>query len=242
MKKFSTIVCIAKDEDHYIEEWLDYHEKLGFDEVVMYVNDWVCPVDRPFLKKIQFDGLHKQMGAYRHFTTNYRNDYVWAAFLDCDEFLVLKKHSNVKDFLTEYDNPVGLGVNWQYFGSCGLKDRNSNSLIKNFTKKQSGVDKHIKTIMKLSGNGYMVSPHNPNTPLMDTNKNFFIGPFNINGNVNTVQINHYHHKTYDDWIVRCNRGQSDNTETKKPEQWFQNVEKHNEIEDLTALNFMYKQI
>ncbi len=31
-----SLVCIAKDEDHYIDEWLDYHLKLGFTRVVVY--------------------------------------------------------------------------------------------------------------------------------------------------------------------------------------------------------------
>ena len=30
------LVCIAKDEDNYVEEWLDYNHKLGFDEIIMY--------------------------------------------------------------------------------------------------------------------------------------------------------------------------------------------------------------
>ena len=30
------LVAIAKDEDHYIEEWIRYHLKLGFDHVIIY--------------------------------------------------------------------------------------------------------------------------------------------------------------------------------------------------------------
>ena len=50
----TVLVCIAKDEENYVEEWLDYNHKLGFDEIIMYENDWKCPVERPFLNKIKY--------------------------------------------------------------------------------------------------------------------------------------------------------------------------------------------
>jgi hypothetical protein len=240
MKK-SVLVCIAKDEDHYIEEWLDYNHKLGFDEIVMYENDWVCPIDRPYLKKITFNGPHKQMESYNHFLRNFRNDYEWAAFLDCDEFLVLKKHNNVNEFLTDYNNPSGIGINWQFFGSCGKLERteHKNSLIKQFLIKQGNVDQHVKTILKLSSNGTMVLPHNPSVPLMDTNRKFFTGPYNKNGDVEVAQINHYHHKTFEDWLIRCKRGQSDNCPTKTPDEWHNTKNDFCQVEDRDALKFMY---
>ena len=27
------LVCVAKSEDYYLEEWLDYNNKLGFDKI-----------------------------------------------------------------------------------------------------------------------------------------------------------------------------------------------------------------
>lgn len=36
----TALVCIAKDEDHYIAEWIKYHTKLGFDEIFVYENSW----------------------------------------------------------------------------------------------------------------------------------------------------------------------------------------------------------
>jgi hypothetical protein len=237
------LVCIAKMEDNYIEEWVNYHKKLGFDEIVMYENDWECKLDLPYLKKIEFPGIHKQMSAYEHFTNNFRQDYDWAAFFDCDEFLVLKKHTNVKDFLEEYDNPYGVGINWKMFGSNGQKEvgEHKNSLLKQFIMSENKPDQHVKTIMKLSSNGVMESPHHTNTPLMNTDKEYFIKePFNNPPKDDVAQLNHYHHKSYEDWLVRCVRGQSDNCPTKKPEEWEINQYKFSDVEDLLALNFMYK--
>ena len=33
------LVCIAKNEDNYIKEWITYHKKLGFDDIFIYEND-----------------------------------------------------------------------------------------------------------------------------------------------------------------------------------------------------------
>ena len=32
------LVCIAKDEDHYIQEWVDYHLMLGFSDIYVWQN------------------------------------------------------------------------------------------------------------------------------------------------------------------------------------------------------------
>ena len=30
------LVCLAKNEDFYIDEWIKYHTKLGFDHIYIY--------------------------------------------------------------------------------------------------------------------------------------------------------------------------------------------------------------
>jgi hypothetical protein len=32
----SALVAIAKDEDDYINEWIEYHFKIGFDNIILY--------------------------------------------------------------------------------------------------------------------------------------------------------------------------------------------------------------
>lgn len=234
------LVCIAKNEENYIEEWVNYNKKLGFDEIYLYANDWKSTIESDFITEITFPGEHKQMLAYNHFLQNFRDEFDWAAFIDCDEFIVLKKHNNIKDFIKEFDNPFGIGVNWVFYGADNKVKREGNSLLKQFTKRQKSVDRHIKTLLNLKSGGFMQLPHNPNTPLMDTNRRVFLGPFNPNGDEEYIVLNHYHHKTYEDWLIRCERGQSDNTPTKEPKQWEEEKDVFCDIENLDAYNFMYK--
>ena len=50
------LVCIAKNEDNYIEEWVNYHLKLGFDKIFIYQNDWRTSLENERVEKIEFDG------------------------------------------------------------------------------------------------------------------------------------------------------------------------------------------
>jgi hypothetical protein len=236
------LVCIAKMEDFYINEWVLYHKKLGFDDIIIYENDWNCNLEYEFIKKIKYNGIAKQISVYNDFIENYKTDYNWVAFFDVDEFLVLKKHQNIKVFINEFNNPYGIGVNWVFFGACGRLTRgeHNNSLIKQFTIRQKDVDRHVKTILNLQSNSIMVNPHYPNVNIMNTTKNYFTGPFNENGTDNIAQINHYHHKTFDDWKIRCIRNQADTGIPKKEIDWINTQFDFCDVEDLHALNFMYK--
>ena len=33
------LVCIAKNEDNYIQEWITYNKLIGFDDIFIYQND-----------------------------------------------------------------------------------------------------------------------------------------------------------------------------------------------------------
>lgn len=36
----TALFTLAKDEDNYIDEFLDYYIKLGFDDIFVYQNGW----------------------------------------------------------------------------------------------------------------------------------------------------------------------------------------------------------
>ena len=242
VNKKIALCCIAKDEDQYIQEWLEYNYKLGFDHIFLYENDWKCSVDLPYLTKIPITGNIQQLTAYNSFINTYKNVYDYVAFFDCDEFLVLKVHKNIQDFVAEYDNSNGIAINWQMYGADGRETydpKYPNSLLKQFTKRQKGVNTHIKTILNLKKPGKMTLPHNPDHILLDTNGKEIDGPYNPNGPDDIAVINHYCLKTYADWSIRCKRGRADSKLKSSLGQW--EIEKYYncEEEDLYARDFMY---
>jgi hypothetical protein len=237
----TALVCIAKNEDHYINEWVNYHLKIGFDNIFIYQNDWECSIDNPKVTKIIFNGDSKQIPAYNDFIQRYKSDYDWVAFFDVDEFLVLKKHNNINEFLIGYNQYPGVGVNWVMFGNNNLESVTDDySLIKRFTKRQIGVDPHIKTILNLRhSRNVSMSVHNPNKPIVDSHLNEIDGPFNSKGNDEIIQLNHYFCKTKEEFKLKCERGRSDLKTHMRTMGEYEPSNK-NECDDLTALNFLLK--
>ena len=231
------LVCIAKNEDNYIQEWCDYHLKIGFDDIFIYQNDWRTSISGNNIFKFELDGRAKQREAYKKFINDYYNQYDWAAFFDVDEFLVLKKHNNIKEFISDYNDFLSVGINWVFFGDNGLEFAdNDYSVIRRFIKRQKLVNKHIKSIVKLRKN-LIMDVHNPACSWVNTNKNINSGPFNNNPSDDIAQINHYFTKTKDEFIKKRERGRADDGTIRNMSDFYNN--NFNEIEDLTALNFMY---
>jgi hypothetical protein len=238
------LTCIAKDEDYYITEWMDYHLYLGFDKIFVYQNDWKLNIDSPFIEKIQFDGLGRQEESYNNFISNYSDEFDWVAFMDVDEFLVLKVHDNIKEFLHEYKDFNGVAINWYLFGDNNHSTLTGDySVLKRFTKRAKKIDNHVKCIVKPKAiSKYRI--HCPNDDsVVDTDKRMVLGPFNYNGNDNIAQINHYFTKTKPEWDKKLLRGRAPLDESgnklMRNESDF-NHHNMNEVEDLHALNFFIK--
>jgi hypothetical protein len=85
----------------------------------------------------------------------------------------------------------------------------------------------------------MQLPHNTSGLAMDTNGNRFNGPFNPGGPMDVAYINHYHNKTKEDWELRCKRGRVDAPIGHDYSVWEREININNEVEDLSAYNFLY---
>lgn len=229
------LVCIAKGEDNYINEWVGYHLKLGFDKIYIYENDWFSNINHPDVITIPVNGPRQQIPVYNHFIKEYKNDYDWVAFLDVDEFIVLKKHNNIHELMEQYPDTPALGINWVFFGDNNQIFNGDYSLIKRFTKRQENPNEHIKSIVNPK-KVIMMNVHSHIGQCIDTNgKRIDNSPFNPNGPIDVVQINHYFTKTKEEFITKINRGRAD-TGTYRD---ISDFDKYNinEIEDLTALKF-----
>lgn len=89
------VICvIALNEEKYIDEWIKYHLALGFSHIYIYDNSENYSLKNKssrYVTVIHFPGHTKQLEAYDLFIITYKNKHKWAAFIDCDEFIILKK-------------------------------------------------------------------------------------------------------------------------------------------------------
>lgn len=217
----STALCaIVKDAEPYLDEWVDYHFGLGFHTIYLIDNSkdnellsWQNKRRKSgySVRVMPKPGTHRQMYGYHMCVAEHKNDHTHMAFFDVDEFLVLKKHSTIDQFLQQHLVRGALAISWHIFGTGFTSTYGPLPVTKRFMYRD-GVTKHdrhhvwhnVKSILKLSDyGGYPQSPHSMKTnrktagsdkAWIDTNgkSNFDnIGASNFDRPVDVAVIHHY---------------------------------------------------
>uniref|UniRef100_A0A6C0H6C6 Glycosyltransferase family 92 protein n=1 Tax=viral metagenome TaxID=1070528 RepID=A0A6C0H6C6_9ZZZZ len=247
------IVCIAKLEHNYIENFVKYHLSIGFDKIYLYDNEDVPTYNvilKDYMDKIEYMhlpgnnyDLAVQYYALLDFVRNHINkqEITHVIHIDIDEYIVLKKHSNIKEFINEYikDDCAGIGINWRFFGSCGHQDNKDNEADPiRFTMCDLNGDRHIKTLFDKSKFIGFNECHSIKTVdgyfIKNTKNKIINGPFNDNIDLSVIQLNHYKCKTMEEFRYIRSRGRAD------IKNWSENVEEEfmkydkNDTEDFTC--------
>jgi len=258
MPVYPVIVCIAKLETDYIEEFVRYHLALGFKIIYIYDNE-DNPTYGTFLQKysqnikvihLPHNNYEKgvQYIALDHFVNNYlyNDNITHVAHIDIDEFIVLKKHKNISEFIQEYilndHNCAGIGMNWRFFGSSYQTKKGNAPITRRFTMCEKNGNKHIKTLFDKRyfiryGSCHEIYPKE-NYHIKTTNGNIIVGPFNDNIDFDVIQLNHYKCKTFPEFQYIRTRQRADisgNINEDVVDSF--NAFNINEVQDLTACHF-----
>lgn len=258
------IVCLAKLENDYIYEFIKYHIHLGFDMIYLYDNEDVPTYEK--LLKPKFgdklvvthtpgnEGIPIQFQVLRHFMNNYidTNGITHVAHIDIDEFVTLKKHKNIKEFINEYITTdlndikcAGIGMNWRFFGSNGHTEKTNIPVTQRFTKCEVKGNSHVKTLfnkdlVRTFETVHSVIPFNEKEyPIKNSVNEIMSGPQNENIDFSIIQLNHYKCKTLTEFRYIRTRGSPDHL----PENYKEDIDANfhlyniNEIEELTAQKF-----
>lgn len=229
------ICCIALNEELYIDEWLQHHFGLGFNHVYVYDNSDEGTLEtfsRKNVTVIHFPGPLKQVPAYNHFLENYGKKHDWCAFIDVDEFFVLKKHATIQEYLLEESRGLStaaaaacIGVNWVLFGSDGHEKYEPRPVMERFTKGE--LNQHIKSIVNLKTRKppKFQNCHSPyNTPITVHTPNgtthVWNTPFNPDGDNSIIQLNHYFCKSREEFEKKIERGRADITQKRTLAEFF----------------------
>jgi hypothetical protein len=249
------LCCIAKNEDHYIQEWIDYHFKIGFEKIFIFANDWEYENNDERIKVIDIKGGRQQEEAYNRFLRGNRKKFWWVAFWDVDEFLVLHKHKNIEELLLENDHRQALAIHWARFGSNGHKKvvNNNYNVLKRFTRRGSEedhngpfkppshfTDAHIKTIMRFT-NPHRMGVHNcsgtAHTPAGRAVKD---SAWTSKVDWSIAQLNHYWIKSLEEARIKLERGRATTGVKRDWDKHFMLIDKRsNTVEDRSAIKFFY---
>ena len=214
------IICVVlRHEDAYVDEWIQYHHYLGFDYIHIYDNSQNGSAKIGYLPqkygdfvRVQFmpgDGIQDQ--AYNDCAMQHRVGRVWAAFIDCDEFIVLRKHASIHDLLADTVPHGGsLALNRIAFGSNGHLLYRDLPVLQRFTARKNGIDEFVKSISYLP-DVLQVLPH---FPVLSQGKKRLdchghevsSGSVWHHGSEDVAAINHYFTKSLEEFRHKRRRG------------------------------------
>lgn len=245
-------ICIAKDEDDYIEEWIKYHLKLGFDDIFIYENNWRHSFQAQYknVHFIAYDGVVMQLKAYNSFIQVFGNSFDWAAFIDVDEFVVNTTKVPFKHIIESKTCPQ-LALNWRIMGSNNLHedDTQDKSVLNRFIKGGKSLNRHVKQFVNLkyfrdNKQPYpiFINPHCTNKESTSMLGIKFFGPWqdaNLNFVMHDLELYHYAVKTPEELHKKVMRGRADTVQNRiAEEQSYFKEHDQNDIELTYARDFM----
>lgn len=222
-KKKDTIclVAILKNEEKFLDEWLVYHKMIGIDFFFLYDDDSASSL-KEFLRphsdyihvvewaqnNFAFKNVGNQLAAYKHAFKNHIMNYDWVVFLDADEFIVLKKHKNIKDFLFDFKDAAAISLHWYLYGHNGFINDPPGLIITHLNKRMRAVSTEIKSITRTDAIADFKSPHYCDLKYgfrKDDNNNIFSEDF-YSAKSSIARINHYKCRSFENWMKRVTRG------------------------------------
>lgn len=223
------VCAIMKNEAPYVKEWLDYHQMVGVKRFYIYDNesgDDLCQVLLPYIRQgivvyKNYPGEAKQMPAYNEFIKEYGDKNEWVAFIDADEFIIPMEKESIPEFLADYREYPGIGINWVAYDSNGHKAKPEGGVLENYTRvhyDENLVPFHqIKSIVQPSQVDKIINPHyalfKDNKLAVNENKQeiggsleerAYISPFSAN----KIRINHYFTKSEEEYKAKIERGRA----------------------------------
>ena len=228
-KSIKVCICsLAKLENKYIIEFIDYYLKFGVDKIFIYDNNDINGekldtillkyIKQKVVKIINFRGLiAPQIKMLNDCYKKNNKKYDWFILFDIDEFIYLKDFTNIKLFLNQRKFKK---CDYIYFNRAVQTDGDkikyeNKSLSKRFTKSINNVLSYKPILKGNIANLSIIHVHklNYNLKFCDSfgklNSKALIFKYNY--------IKHYYFKSTEEFIEKLNKGDSfyNNTDTIK---------------------------
>jgi hypothetical protein len=207
---------LVRDDERYLDEWIDYHSALGVEHFVIYDHKSVVPVVNRWGDKVtvirrdvpDFDAPLSYNQTLKDFKS------VWLATFDMDEFIVLHKHKSIPDLLENYKAYGGLALNWLIYGSSGHLTTPQGLAKDNFlwrTPADYPGNVHVKTIaqMEYCYNIYNVHTCASTKPIVNEDYQSVNGALGDSSR-STCHLNHYITRSLEEYQRKIDLGKKIN--------------------------------
>jgi hypothetical protein len=245
---YSLLTTRVRDDNSYLDEWVDYHLKIGFDHIVIYDNLSTEPVIPKWDDKVTVFLDSSEFRVFPAFDTHkFVIDFMrplWLLHLDIDEFLVLYKHKSVNELLMCYDKYGGLVVNWRIYGSSGHIKRPDGLVKDNYIYRTpdiyagaeggNSIGKVAVNVKYFKG---VVNPHFAISERNIVNEDCVVTKDGIiNSPCKTCRLNHYYTRSYEEWSNKVRRGNGKYFQKRNINE-IKNIDQYSTILDPILKNF-----
>jgi hypothetical protein len=248
------LCCIVKDEDEYLQEWMEYHLKIGVQHFFIYDNESKKAVSdtlktlslSQFATVLRIYGKAKQVKAYNDCLSRHKQSCHWIGFIDVDEFIVPKStKGDLIGFLEEFRKFGGLGINWLVFGSSGHIKRTNQSQLESFlfrSETSFPINRHVKVLVQTKYVKRSIGAHSfsfiDSYSCVNENGVPVTGSYS-DVSVDKIQINHYYCRSLEEYQRKIERGLADTSRRKRKIEDFHNHDLHaNRVEDREILGIL----
>lgn len=212
------LIAIVKNEVEYLDEWINYYIALGVSYFVIYDNNsddklyaWARKyINLGYLHLVFWPNKNRQIDAYNHAHKLYENIANYLCFFDIDEFLVLKKHSTIMQFMDDMACDQLL-IPWLNFSYCNHEKKPQGLVIENYIYAATGAAQ-VKQIVK-PDKVKSIGVHS-SAPTEGAIVKFEDGTPASRSSVHpdpkyiNAQINHYQTKSYEENVIRLKKGEA----------------------------------
>lgn len=207
------ISTIVRDDESYLDEWIDYHTSIGFDHFVIYDHKSKNPVLPKWGKKVTVYRCPRTDPHKPNILHNYtlqEHKCEWMSLLDVDEFIVLPENKTISELLDDYKNFGGLCLNYQIYGSSGHKKRPEGNVKDNYVWCTNSwlTSNIVKSILQAQ---YTISVFNQHAaytkkPIVTEDYKIWDAKTMISTPRKRGRINHYYTKSYEEWKRKVEMG------------------------------------
>jgi hypothetical protein len=212
------LCCRIRDEARYLEEWIEYYLVAGVDHFFFYEKfsqDNYRDVLKPYIDQ----GLVTLFDNWTHVPVSPAAEqdcilrsvgrFEWVGFIDADEFVVIEDGRSIGQFLSEHRTAVGVALHWYVFGSNGHQKRPAGPVIAEYARRAAGPNRHVKCFLRPECVAKYRNSHSwyyrwMRRPVTETGRKVG-GSTSAPATAQAAWINHYHHKSDQDYFEKAAR-------------------------------------
>ena len=228
------ICLLCKEENQYIQYFLNIYKNLGFNHIFLYDNNDINgehiedviskEIKQNFVTIINYRGFRgnfggPQMPAYYDCFEKNHLFYDWIAFFDTDEYLTLNPNNlKIQQFLNNprYSNCESIKINWKVFsdnGQLAFEDRPLNERFTEEVNKYNKINEVFKVILRGNLSKYSLRKSFNSHDIFLSNKSCDSNgkiryEFHIKPEYKYAKLNHYYTKSIKEYCKKLKRGRA----------------------------------